>query len=205
MFHVPPPDHGFHIVLENDGLRQVGNIGRGEQKIAHNGVEGDGLQQFVDLAFHGHRTPAVNGHRQGGNGARQQLAHKRRGGEFLFRRRVGNGVVEGRIFLRPARTFRLIQILKPDVVDLMSFVQALEHFKRSDLPATSGGMQKIGFDPKNFHSLRDGRRLGRQYSVPPLIAFAGDENIAPQLQIQQPPEPVSGVFLVGQMAVNQWL
>ena len=33
------PDESFHIVFEKDGRAQVGNVRRGEEKVADHGVE----------------------------------------------------------------------------------------------------------------------------------------------------------------------
>ena len=51
--------------------------------------------------------------------------------------------------------------------------------------------------------LRDGRdaceRCRTHHSRPPALSAAGDEQVAPKLQIQQPPQPVSGIFRAVQM------
>src|SRR5215469_1135669 len=69
---------------------------------------------------------------------------------------MGNAEKAAAIFAAAANPFAGSVIFKAAVVDLMALVDALEHFKRSDVPALRGGVQEIRFDPKDFHEAEAG-------------------------------------------------
>src|SRR5258708_6625512 len=52
-----------------------------------------------------------------------------------------------------------------------------------------------------------GRRhsFRRTHAVPPLLAPAGNEKIAPDLQIQKPPDAIGGVLKAGTVAADERL
>src|SRR6266567_3801955 len=70
------------------------------------------------------------------------------------------------------------------------------------------GCRKSDLTHRIFIPRRSYRRrhsLRHTHAVPPLFAPASNENIAPELQIQKPPNTICGVFKAGTMTVDERL
>ena len=83
------------------------------------------------------------------------------------------------------------------IVNLVTLVQTLQCFERANLTAACGGMQKIRVRP-----------IGSSCAARPLpqccrLAPAGQEQIAPDLQIEQPPDAIGGVLATGAMPMDE--
>ena len=110
------------------------------------------------------------------------------------------GIGLERILVRARGAFGLCRVGDGDVVDLVPAVQVAQHFQGADLTALGGGVHEIGVDPEDLHS---GGMGGGHDAIPALFAFAGEEHVAPQLEVQQPPDAVRGVFASGHLQVEE--
>jgi len=177
VFGMPAPDHGFYIVLEQNPSAEIVDVHRGSQKIAHHGIRRFAPPNFFDGPPELRAPISCERERQGRKQISGQLSPKFR--RSSCRCPVRHRIYVRRIFLRSRHRFRRSAVVKTYIVNFVTQVQTLQHLQRPDLSATAGRMQKIGLDPENLHSSGDDFRSGH-----PTIPLAGEEHIAPHLEIQ---------------------
>ena len=77
-------------------------------------------------------------------------------------------------------------------------VQVPQHFQRPNLPALRRGMQEIVLTQRIFiEKRRYPSKADRDGTL------AGNENISPDLQIQQPPDAIGRIFDTGSVTLEQ--
>ena len=184
-------------MLEQHRGREIGHIRRGKQEIAHDAVEFFRADQRFDLPPHSVGPVAAHCQRHRRKQVGRELHPKCH--RAALGRRVRNRIRPGAVFPAPLEpTKRLLSgKIQRYVVDLMPEVQTLQRFERADVPAFRRWMKKIGLDPQDLHT------GWGTCSRPALSCAAGQKQIAPELQIQQPPDAIGSIFETRAMPIDQ--
>ena len=150
MLDVAAPDHGFDVVLEKDGMRQVGKVTGGGEVIDNGAIEAFLADEVFEEGAHAGRIEAFDGDRRG----REESAN-----EFGVERGAGlggNAVCEGiglvRVFVGAGGAFGLGGVVDRHVMDFMPAMQMAQHLQSADLSALGGGVHEIGVDPQGLHT-----------------------------------------------------
>ena len=147
---VAAPDHGFDVVLEEDGVRQVGEVAGGREVIDDGAIEAFLADEIFEEGAHAGRIEALDGNRGGREEAADQFGIER--GAGLGGNAVGEGIGLVRVFVGARGALGLGGIFDGDVVDFMPAMQVAQHLQGADLSALGGGVHEIGVDPEGLHT-----------------------------------------------------
>src|ERR1035437_885527 len=153
VFDAAAPDYGFDVVLEKDGMQQVGEVAGGREVIDHGAIEAFLADEIFQEGAHAGRMEAFDGNRGGRKETADQFRIK--SGAGLGRNVVGEGVGLVRVLVGAGGALGLGGVNDSDVVDFMPAMQMAQHLQGADLSALGGGVHEIGVDPQGLHT--DGR------------------------------------------------
>src|ERR1039458_9339137 len=148
---VAAPDHGFDVVLEKDGMGQVGEVTGGSEVIDDGAIEAFLADEVFEEGAHAGRMEAFDGNGNGREETADQFGIER--GAGFGRHAVGEGVGLVGVFVGAGGALGLGGVGDGDVVDFMPAMQMAEHLQSADLSALGGGVHEIGIDPEGLHTM----------------------------------------------------